>query len=515
MGIEAIRSLLMPHRLVMAAVFAGAVGAGWIMLPGDGERVAMLEQDGHAREALAVLEHRYNSGDRSYRTLYQMQGLYEEQGDVAKAQGLLEEMSRQRPWDSALKSRLAEFFKGVENEPSEIAALEAEIDLKYSEAACGELAAIFRVRGDFAQEKSVLLRCRQNGYRRTEDLSRLADLLAADGDLVQASAILRAIDDVKRLKTVREKYQLLTMLLDQDEPKEAERRALKWLRAAKDDAFAVGLLDLLAKSKYPDTALEIARETGSPGDAISLTIAERLIERAQPQAAELYLRGWLESAAISDGDTAQRFIEAALAAGDAETALRAARQYGVNQLSSATLTHLASSLNAQGFLAAARDLSEATAARSDGAIAVNERLGPEPIALAPGVDKATGRPPVARLPRTLAVRDDPLEGWRQSLLSKVGNQAERRKLAMIYGPPPPPSGVHLHGQSHFRPSDVRLEPKGSAKLLKQTTRVLQRTRANTALKNRRYPIKAPHDAPKHGSGGQVQPAGETGETVNP
>ena len=514
MGIEAIRSALMPHRLLMAAVFAGAIGAGWMMLPGDGERVAMLEQDGHAREALAVLEHRFNSGDRSYRTLYQMQGLYEEQGDVAKAQSLLEEMSRQRPWDSALKSRLADFFKGVENEPSEVAALEAQIDLKYSESACRELAAIFRVRGDFAEEKSVLLRCHQNGYRRTEDLSRLADLLAADGNLAQASAILRAIDDVKRLKTARERYQLLTILLDQDEPKEAERRAVKWLRAAKDDAFAVGLLDLLAKSNYPDTALEIARETGSPGDAISLTIAERLIERTQTKAAELYLRGWFESAAISDGDTAQRFIEAALAAGDAETALRAARQYGIGQLSSTTLTHLASNLNAQGFLAAAKDLAETITARGDGAVVANERLGPEPVPLVPGLDKTTGHTPPPRLPRTLAVRDDPLEGWRQSLQSKAGNLAERQKLAMVYGPPPPSSGAHVHDHGHSRAGDVRSEPKGSAKLLKQTTRILQRTKANTALKNRRYPAKALHDTPKHGPAGQAPPASETGEMLN-
>ena len=360
----------------------------------------------------------------------------------------------------------------------------------------------------------MLLRCHQNGYRRPEDLSRLADLLAADGNLAQASAILRAIDDVKRLKTVRERYQLLTMLLDQDEPKEAERRAVKWLRAAKDDAFAVGLLDLLAKSKYPDTALEIARETGSPGDAISLTIAERLIERAQIKAAELYLRGWFESAAISDGDTAQRFIEAALAAGDAEIALRAARQYGVNQLSSSTLTHLALNLNAQGFAAAAKDLAETTAARGDGAMAANERLGPEPVPPAPGGDKATGPTLVPRMPRTLAVRDDPLEGWRQSLQSKAGYQAERQKLALVYGPPPPSGGMHIHGRGHSRPGEVRNEPKGSAKLLKQTTRILQRTKANTALKNRRYPMKAPHDAPKHGPAGQAQPASDTGEPAN-
>ena len=49
-------SWLRPHLLIMAVVFAGALGVGYLLLPDDNERIAMLERDGHDRQALEILE---------------------------------------------------------------------------------------------------------------------------------------------------------------------------------------------------------------------------------------------------------------------------------------------------------------------------------------------------------------------------------------------------------------------------------------------------------------------------
>ena len=173
-------------------------------------------------------------------------------------------------------------------------------------------------------------------------------MLAVDGDATQATSLLKSIDDLKRLKTTRERYQLLQLLIDQDQPREAERRALRWIRSARDDAMAIGLIDLAARSKYPASAIEVAKDAGSPGDSISLTVAERLIERTQNGAALLYLRGWLDQAKYDNPETGARFVEAALAAGDPMVAVRGGRQFGLARLPEKALLNLAAALDTSG-----------------------------------------------------------------------------------------------------------------------------------------------------------------------
>ena len=48
-----------PHLVIMVTLFAGAAVVGVLLLPGENERVAMLERDGSNRAALALLEARF------------------------------------------------------------------------------------------------------------------------------------------------------------------------------------------------------------------------------------------------------------------------------------------------------------------------------------------------------------------------------------------------------------------------------------------------------------------------
>ena len=60
-----------PHWIIMGVLFIGALGLGYELLPGQIQRVAMLERDGQSLQARTMLEKSYQSGDRSFRTLYQ------------------------------------------------------------------------------------------------------------------------------------------------------------------------------------------------------------------------------------------------------------------------------------------------------------------------------------------------------------------------------------------------------------------------------------------------------------
>lgn len=481
-----------PDRLVVALVFLGALVAGWVMLPGESERIAMLERDGHSREALSILENRVASGDRSYRTLHQTLALYENEGNIAKAQTTLEAMVRERPRDVSLKRRLANFYRNGQQSDAYIATLQEIVALRYSESVCREWIGLLRFKGDATAEQSALQRCRQKGYRRAEDLTRLAELYAAGGDLVQATALLKSIDDLKRLKTQRERLQLLQLLLDQDQPNEAERRALRWIRASRDDAFAIGLIDVLARSKHPGSAIEVAKDAGAPGDSISLTVAERLLERTQNGAALLYLRGWLDRAKDKSPDTGARFIAAALAAGDAKIAVQGAKQFGLAQLPERTLLALATALEASG---AREEAGAVRAAMTNGAPLASDAAPRDPVAgdglpakdvlgAAPKSPQASSGPRARQV-----VLVDPLEGWRKALYSAMSSDAQKRMQALFVGPKPPPgyASQPLDGQTR------------GARILKKTSRVLQRTKSLTSLKAKRRNAKA--GAPQSGKTG--------------
>ena len=56
-----------------------------------------------------------------------------------------------------------------------------------------------------ASEETALVDCRARGYRRPDDLVRLAYLQAADGNIAEASSLLRAVDDRRRLRVDRDR----------------------------------------------------------------------------------------------------------------------------------------------------------------------------------------------------------------------------------------------------------------------------------------------------------------------
>jgi hypothetical protein len=396
------------HHLVMHALFLAALVVGWLMLPGDAERIAMLVRDGRNGEALALLEARLDAGDRSQHTLHELVGLYEGFGDVAKARRTLELMVAQRPRDRALARRLQQLYRDTGDQEALTAALQVSIDQRYTEAACKELIGLLRRQGAFAQEAQAIQTCRNKGYRGSEDLVRLAALLAVDGDLTQASLLLRGLDDRRRLSDHGARLELLALLLQSELSREVTWRAVRWLRADKQERLAVAVVELLAGHGRHDLAIDIVRDASRPGDALSLSIAELMIDQGQVQPAAAYLRGWLERAHDVEATTAGRFVRAALDAEDAATAYRGAERFGLERLAQAELAALAEALGAVGL--------DAAFERVRSALAV-ETLGAHPLLVAAA---AFNSGTTGRTVQLLGdVVPDRLESWRLALWARL------------------------------------------------------------------------------------------------
>lgn len=392
-----------PHALMMSLMFMGAIAVGYLLLPGENERIAMLEGDGHDREALRILEERFATGDRRQSTLYQLQGLYEQFGNLPKLRQTLELLAEQRSRDATLQRKLAQLYKQVQEEQAYLGVLKKQIDLRGSESACKELIGRLRLKGEAEREAAAILTCRQKGYRRSEDVARLASMAAVDGDMAQASSLLRSIDDLKRLKGDRERLQLFSLLLEMDQPREALRRAVRWIKGGKNDALASTLVDMLATANRHDIAIELAREVSGAGEPLGLTTAELMLGLGQTAAAQTQLRGWLDGAALGTSALAARFIEVALEADDAESALLGGRKFGLARLSVTTRQALADALSADG------QLSEAEEVRST-----------LPVGFTDGAESEGGQAPS----RAIEPADD-LQSWRLSLWSRLREESER------------------------------------------------------------------------------------------
>lgn len=337
-----------PHLLVMSVIFAAAAVAGVLLLPGDAERVAMLERDGDNIRALELLEQHYRSGDRSQRTLYQLEQLYQHFGNLGQARVMLEKLAESRPRDLVLQRRLVKFYRDTQDGDAYLFGLSRLVSQRYSEPACRELIAQLRLTGQYAREREAIERCRMKGYRRGSDIVRLAELEQASGNTGRAIALLRNVDDIKGLKDPRRRLMLTSLLLDSGSTGEVAERSTRWIVHERDPRFADVLVSYLSGRNAHDTAIMIASHAGKPGDSLSLSVAEMMLDRDQAGAARSYLRGWIENSEIREAQLASRFIAAALDAQDPEVALLAARRFGMQRLPETDLVAIAEALGATG-----------------------------------------------------------------------------------------------------------------------------------------------------------------------
>ena len=386
------------HSVVMGLFFGTAIAVGYALLPDDSERIAMLERDGKMLEARQLLELEFASGDRRQRTLFQLQGQYETSGNLVKARQMLELLAERRPRDVAIQRQLGQFYKQTQDEQAYIKSLLQQIDLRYSETACREVIGLLRRSGAYTGEQDALQKCRQKGYRKPDDMVRLASLLATNGDVKEASVLLRAVDDLRRLKTERERLQLFELLIENEQPNEAQRRGVRWIKGTKDDGLALKLIYSLVVANRHDLAIELARETSVPGDSVFLAIAEVMVQRNETTAAQAILRGWLDKAVEIEPPVAARYITAAIAAGSPELALSGAQRMGLAKLPEDSVNELAAALEGSG--------------RRDDATALRASMGRDP-----GGEQ---RP----IPRKIAqgFRLVGLDGWRQSLWKRLGEE---------------------------------------------------------------------------------------------
>jgi hypothetical protein len=331
---------------------------------------------------------------------------------------MLELLAAARPSDPNVQRHLAEFYRTIQDEAGYIRALEARLASRYSQPVCKTLIGLHRRAGNYAAEQSTIAACRRNGYRRPDDIIRLAHLVAADGDLGEAAVLLRTVDDRRRLREGQDRHLLFAALIETGAADEARRRAARWFKGSKDDGLVLQLIDTLATENRHDLAIDLAREVGKPGDSISLAVAELMLDRDQIVAARSYLRGWIDAAKLGDTDLASRVVRAALEAEDPMLAYRAAELHGLRRLAQEDLVTLAEALSAIDAKAPFQAVRELIA---PGLLRQNDLL-------AAAVEVESGKPePARQLLSRVEVKA--LDEWRLALWARLMTSTGRRATA--------------------------------------------------------------------------------------
>jgi hypothetical protein len=296
----------------------------------------------------ALLEARFTRGDRRERTLATLKRFYEYYGDTPKTLAVLELLIEQRPRDMFLYRQLVQLYRQAEDEPGQIRALKAQLAIRYSEPVCQRLIGLLRLGSAFNEERAVLAECRASGYRRQEDLERLAFLYAADGDLSATAQILTAVDDRRWLRGSRERLMLFEALLTIKAPADAMRRGIRWYRGQPNPDFALEMIAKLIAAERNDLALQMANDLGKPGDPVLLAAAEILVDQVQYKPAQLFLAGWLGQARTISLETASRFVAAAVDAEAPALALQGAEKFGLTRFRPEDLIGLGEALMGAG-----------------------------------------------------------------------------------------------------------------------------------------------------------------------
>ncbi|KAB2850816.1 MAG: hypothetical protein F9K44_03705 [Hyphomicrobiaceae bacterium] len=331
--------------LFLGGLAAATVVTAIRLLPGDLERVSQLERDGRFEAAMAALDRLHATGNRDPRIALSLYKLKVHFGELDRAQALIEEYARARPRDTQAQLGLVRFYQQTHQPEPYIGALRQLWERTRSAELQKELVGFYRLDGRFAEEEEVLERASRTGRATTADLERLGLLAAGRGDLQRAARALRRADRRLDARAQQSRLSLFAILLALKEHEEAFERSATWLKSWQSQDATLGIMEDLAEAGRADLAIALSARFGGSGSEVTLIGAEMLAEANRIPELKKRLAEYVERGLPETREPAARFISLSVAAGELETALKAARNIGLKQLPADTVADLLEALS--------------------------------------------------------------------------------------------------------------------------------------------------------------------------
>jgi tetratricopeptide (TPR) repeat protein len=283
---------------LIAAIACAVIGlsAGYVMIPGQSEQLAMLSRDGRPEAALEKADELFDAGNHDPPIVMQAFALNEYAGEYDRALKAFHTYFEMLPDDSAAWGRAAAIFDSQGQTALMNTALENIVRLTRSPAAAGQLAGYYRLNGRLDDEFRVM-RAVDAKDLPAPDALRLSGLLLSRGPTNEGSAILERLDDTEPGLADDGRVQLFIALIEQRKYDAAADRAIKWNKESKNSPLQDVLTGYLLSTGADKAALRLVVGTHTFADATEFArVAGLLSDQGRFDLVEQLLSRWLGGA---------------------------------------------------------------------------------------------------------------------------------------------------------------------------------------------------------------------------
>ncbi|AWN39933.1 tetratricopeptide repeat protein [Methylobacterium durans] len=279
-------------RLLVAVALVISAVAAYLLQSGPEERIAMLVRDGRNAEAVIEIERLLATGAARPRVLMTLAILQDSAGERTRATDLMELYVLSRPRDRDALAWLVQAYEASDDVDGLIESQAKLAAVDPSPAQIGRLVALYRYHGRFAEESAALERFAEQGALTTDQLERLAQLLAAEGRIQRAVEVLRGLDERLDDAAERPRRLLFELLIGQGRFEEAAERAKRWLTAWRKPWLAAQLTQRFAARAPLPEARDLAMTSAALHPDAKLYLAKSLAEQGNRRLATALLLGW-------------------------------------------------------------------------------------------------------------------------------------------------------------------------------------------------------------------------------
>lgn len=279
-------------RILLAVIVAICLAAGYLAQSGPEERIATLIRDGRRAEASREIDTVLAGGRATPYMLMTLAHLQDALGDPARATETMELYRLARPDDTAALDWLVNRYEGSEDPDGLAEALAARLQARPTRETLARLTALHRYAGRFAEERAVLQTYDRALSLDSDQVQRLAELLAAEGRDAEAISVLKRADEAAAGDGERSRTLLFTLLVQGGHHAEAARRAQGWLALWKKPWLATRFTLRLARHAPMEVAARLARTSAALHPDGGLYLAKSLGEQGARGAADAVLGDW-------------------------------------------------------------------------------------------------------------------------------------------------------------------------------------------------------------------------------
>jgi hypothetical protein len=298
-------------RPLIAAVACAVIGlsAGYFMIPGKSEQLAMLSRDGRPEAALQKADELFDAGNREPAIVMQAFVLNEYAGKYERALKAFSAYFEMLPNDLEAWGKAAVIFDGQGQTALMNTAFENIVRLTRNPAAAGRLAGYYRLHGRLDDEFRVL-RAVESKDLLAPDALRLSKLLLDRNQITDGAAILERLDDADSHLADNGRVQLFIAQIEQRKFDAAADRAIKWNKESKNSPLQDVLIGYLLNAGADNAALRLAAGTQTFTDAREFArLAGLLSDQGRFDLVEQLLGEWLGVAKQMPADQLDSYLQ--------------------------------------------------------------------------------------------------------------------------------------------------------------------------------------------------------------